>query len=106
MVEAFALALSGYARNETRLRGAQGVFLQIIDSAHFAGRDTFLEATSDLADRCRKSRPAAGRPVRLPGERALRDKAAQLERGIAIDDNVRVKLDAWAVRLGLASPAG
>lgn len=106
MVEAFALALSGYARNETRLRGGQGVFLQLIDPAHFAGQGTFLAATTDLADRCRNSRPAAaGRPVRLPGERALRDKATGMERGVAVDEKVRAQLDVWAVRLGLAPSA-
>jgi L-lactate dehydrogenase len=68
MVEAFALALSGHGRLTPKQRGAQGVFLQLIDPAAFSGRGTFLDETTELVRRCTQSRPAEGsRGVRLPG---------------------------------------
>lgn len=102
MVEAFALALSGFGRKDTPVRGAQGVFLQIIDPGHFAGRDAFLDETTDLVRRCKASRTAAGRgEVRLPGERALRDKARQLRDGITIEAALAERLHQWAQQLGV-----
>lgn len=100
MVEAFALALSGHSRNLTQERGGQGVFLQLIDPRAFAGRDAFLAATTDLVQKCKASRPAPGRGVRMPGERALRDKAAHLAAGIPIEDAVVSSLNKWAEKLG------
>jgi LDH2 family malate/lactate/ureidoglycolate dehydrogenase len=102
LVEAFALALSGFGRDQPRLRGAQGVFLQVIDPARFGnGSSAFLAATTALVGQCRQSRPAQGSPgVRLPGEHALRGKQEQLAQGIVYAPPVLALLDDWAERLG------
>ncbi|MEJ8857549.1 Ldh family oxidoreductase [Variovorax robiniae] len=102
LVDAFALALSGFGRDQPRVRGAQGVFLQLMDPAHFGlGKAGFLDATTALVEQCRTARPATGgNGVRLPGERALKDKKAQLANGIVFSQDVLTVLDAWAVRLG------
>ncbi|WP_413738438.1 Ldh family oxidoreductase [Sodalis sp. RH21] len=93
MVEAFALALSGYGRKTPRQRGAQGVFLQFIDPEFFAGRQAFLEETTDFVRRCKASRVAEGKQsIRLPGERALSEKARQLKEGLDIDDVLWARL--------------
>src|SRR5690606_7475347 len=49
-VEAFALALSGYGRNDLSGPGGQGVFLQIIDPNGFGGLDSFLDETTFFAE--------------------------------------------------------
>ena len=106
MVEAFALALSGVGRDQPRVRGAQGVFLQIVNPAHFGnGQAAFLAATTALVAQCRNSRPAVpGRPVRLPGERALQLKKEQKTQGIEVPANLLADLEARGEKLGVASP--
>lgn len=101
IVEAFALALAGFGRDQPRVRGAQGVFLQVIDPGHFgSGHSAFLAATSALVHQCRHSRPAqGGAGVRLPGDRALAGKRRQLIQGIAYGPEVLMPLDDWARRL-------
>lgn len=97
MVEAFALALSGHGRLAPKERGAQGVFLQLIDPAAFSGKDAFLDETSGLARRCRQSRPAEGSPgVRMPGERAMSEKRRQLSGGLEVGEALLDRLAALA----------
>lgn len=101
LVEAFALALAGFGREEPRQRGAQGVFLQLIDPAAFGrGRSGFLAATTALVQQCHASRTAPGASIRLPGERALAAKERQLREGLELAAEIVAQLDAWADRLG------
>ncbi len=101
VVEAFALALSGYGRRNAPTRGGQGVFLQIIDPAAFAGRDAFLDETTELVRRCKSSQLAPGHSeIRLPGERALREKARQLNEGLTLSAALITTLLRWAAQLG------
>jgi len=99
IVEAFALALSGHARNVPSVPGSQGVFLQLIDPGKFAGREAFLAGTTDLVQRCKGSRPVPGRSIRLPGERALACKSEQLVQGIVVDKAVVAAIDHWSEQL-------
>jgi len=101
IVEAFALALSGHGRIGSPPRGSQGVFLQVIDPDRFCGRDAFLAETTELVRRCKASRVAGTREIRLPGERALREKAEQLVAGVLIDAGVIAALNQWARRLNV-----
>ncbi|MBP0445047.1 Ldh family oxidoreductase [Roseomonas sp. SSH11] len=102
MVEALSLGLSGHGRSTAPSRGGQGVFLQVIDPAAFAGREAFLRETTALAERCRASRPrAGGPPVRLPGERALANRARHLAEGLPYSRQVLDSITDWARRLGV-----
>ncbi len=102
VVEAFALALSGYGRRNAPARGGQGVFLQIIDPAAFGGRDAFLDETTELARRCKSSRLAQGHSeIRLPGERALREKARQHDEGLTLPVALITALRQQAAQLGV-----
>ncbi|WP_338665225.1 Ldh family oxidoreductase [Pararoseomonas sp. SCSIO 73927] len=102
MVEALSLGLSGHGRSTVPARGGQGVFLQVIDPAAFAGRDAFLRETTALAERCRGSRPREGSPpVRLPGERALANRARHLAEGLPYPARVLASIEDWAHRLGV-----
>lgn len=102
MVEAFALALSGHGRLTPKQRGAQGVFLQLIDPAAFCGAEAFLAETTDFVRRCKTSRPAEGaKGIRLPGERAMQEKRRQLQGGLEIADELFERLVALASARGI-----
>ncbi|YCI06150.1 Ldh family oxidoreductase (plasmid) [Ensifer sp. D2-11] len=89
MVEAFALALSGHGRLTPKQRGAQGVFLQLIDPNAFSGAEAFLAESTDFVRRCKASRLAEGaRGIRLPGERAMSEKRRQSHSGLEIADDL------------------
>ena len=49
MVEALALALSGYGRNSPtpRVRGAQGVYMQLIDPSKLGGLDVAIRYSAE-----------------------------------------------------------
>lgn len=101
LVEAYALALAGYGREQTRQRGAQGVFVQLIDPAAFgSGSAGFLASMTDLVRRCHASRTAPGQAIRLPGERALAERRRQRAAGIEYDAALVETLDQWARKLG------
>lgn len=102
MVEALSLGLSGFGRLPGTPRGGQGVFLQAIDPAAFAGRDVFLDETTALAQRCQASRPRMeGMPVRLPGQRALGNRERNRIEGLAYPEHFMSSLGDWAGRLGV-----
>lgn len=101
MVEAFALALSGHGRLTSKQRGAQGVFLQLINPNAFSGQSAFLAETTEFARRCKASRPAEGsRGVRLPGERAMAEKRRQMVSGLEVSDDLFEKISKRARDLG------
>ncbi|SMO93444.1 Ldh family oxidoreductase [Paracoccus laeviglucosivorans] len=105
MVEAWGLALSGHGRRTPQARGGQGVCLQIIDSAAFAGREAFLDETTELVRRCHASRPSGSQPVRLPGERAYAEHARQMAEGIEISEALAQTLRDRSKAAGITPPA-
>ncbi len=106
VVEALSLALSGGGRALAPDAFGQGVFLQVVDPRHLGGGlDYFLRETSELAARCRARRVPEGRaPVRLPGERSLREREHRLQTGVPIDAGVQERLAARASAAGLEFP--
>lgn len=109
MVEAMALALSGYGRTTPNRMFGEGVFVQVINPAHFAGRDMFLDEMQALADASHASRSVpGGAPVRLPGERALALRDRIDVEGLQLPDNVLGALQPWMKKHGVglqAAPA-
>lgn len=98
VVEALALALSGYGRGAEHRSFGEGVFLQVINPNMFAGRAIFEAEMSRLADSCRASRvPAGAEAVRLPGERALQRARAAAEEGVEVSLASRELLAPWLV---------
>lgn len=102
MVEAFALALTGHGRHQQHARGSQGVFLQVLNPALLGGgRETFLDETTWLRQRCLASTPAEGRDgVRLPGQRARERRADQLANGLLLEERLVAAFDAKAASFG------
>jgi L-lactate dehydrogenase len=81
------------------------VFVIAIDPARFAGLPAFTRETGWMADAVHANPPVpGGGPVRLPGERALRLRAEQLARGVALHPSIPPALATRAARAGLAAP--
>jgi LDH2 family malate/lactate/ureidoglycolate dehydrogenase len=96
-VEALTLALPGSGRRTKPDKFGQGVFLQVLNPRLLGGLDAFLDETTYLADACHASRVREGSPpVRLPGERALAMRRAQMSEGISLADDVLARMNAWA----------
>jgi len=106
LVEALTSALAGHGRADPAEGWGASVFVQLIDPGAFAGRDAFVRETTRLAELCRTTPVAAGAPpVRLPGERALARRAAQLEGGVTLRAGIPESLRPWADRFGVGMPA-
>ena len=98
--EVLALAVPGYGRRTRPNRFGQGVFLQVIDPARFAGSEDYLDEVDHLVASVR----ADPGPVRLPGERALRSRAEQLAAGVTLHPDTPARLARWSAELGVRFP--
>jgi len=106
LIEALTSGLAGHGRADGPKEWGASVFLQLIDPGAFAGRDAFVRETTRLAELCHTTPVAAGQPpVRLPGERALARRAAQLDDGVTLRPGILASLRPWADRLGVGMPA-
>jgi LDH2 family malate/lactate/ureidoglycolate dehydrogenase len=105
LVEALSAALGGFGRADPAEGWGASVFLQVIDPERFAGRQAFVREAAWLVDAARANPPLPGRgPVRVPGERGLALKRAQLARGIELYPSILPSLRPWAEKLGVALP--
>ena len=105
MGEALALALSGYGRTTPNRMFGEGVFVQVINPAHFAGRDMFLDEMQALVDASHASRPVPdGAAVRMPGERALARRGQVDAGGLQLPDSVLGALQPWMRKHGVGLP--
>ncbi len=105
LVEALTGGLSGHGRADPREGWGSTTFLEIFQPGLFGGRQDFLRQTSWLARACRQSPPRPGFDrVRLPGERGLRRREAQLRDGVELHPDVMPALRPWAEKLGFELP--
>ncbi|GIK38426.1 MAG: lactate dehydrogenase [Chloroflexota bacterium] len=105
LVEALTSALAGHGRSEQPQQWGASVLLQVIDPAAFGGRENFLRETEWLAEACRNNAPKPGSPpVRLPGSRALRLRAEQVEQGVALYPTILPSLQPWSEKLRVSPP--
>jgi L-lactate dehydrogenase len=105
IVEALTSGLSGHGRSESPLPWTASVFLQVIDPDAFGGRDAFVREMQFVADMCRTTPVAPGNPpVRLPGERALAMRRAQIRNGVELYRTIMPALAPWAERFGVLLP--
>ena len=73
--------------------------------AAFGGTDAFLRQADWLVAACRASAPRPGAStVRLPGQRGLALRREQLDRGVALHEDVVPALVPWASKLNVALP--
>jgi L-lactate dehydrogenase len=105
LVEALTSALAGHGRADQPGRWGASVFLQLIDPAAFGGLDAFTHETQWFADAARSNPTRPGDlPVRLPGSRALRLRAEQVENGITLYPTILPGLAGWLEKLGVSMP--
>lgn len=105
LVEALTAGLAGQGRDDPGPRWGATLFVQVLDPAAFAGQAAFGAALDPVVAACR-NQPAAdpARPVRLPGERALRLRAEGLQGGLVPQPAVWQAIAGWAQRLGQPIP--
>jgi LDH2 family malate/lactate/ureidoglycolate dehydrogenase len=105
MVEALTSGLAGYGRSQHPAGWQASVFLQVLDPDAFGGRDSFVRETAYLAELCRTTPVAPGRPpVRLPGEGALSRRRHHLRAGVTLPPTAMPALEPWAAKYGLPLP--
>ena len=106
MIEAMTAALAGFGRADPKEGWGATVFVQALDPRAFGGLDAYARQMDWLVDACHDAKPREGVPrVRLPGERGLKLKREQLERGVELHSTVLPSLEPWAAKLGVAMPA-
>lgn len=105
IVELLTGGLSGVGHTGDAVDVGNLVYLQVTDPEAFSGRSDFERDASALADACRASRVPPGRPhVRMPGDRALAERARQLADGIELYPTIMQDLEPWAKKLGVSVP--
>jgi L-lactate dehydrogenase len=105
-VEALTGGLAGFGRADPKQGWGATVFLQILDPAAFAGSAGFVRQMDEVARQCHASRPSqAGRPVRLPGEKAYALAERQRVEGVVLHEGIMEALKPWAEKLKVAAPA-
>jgi LDH2 family malate/lactate/ureidoglycolate dehydrogenase len=105
LVEALTAALSGHGRSDHPTKWGASVFLQLLDPQAFGGIDYFTQEIGWLAEACRSNQTKQGDPpVRLPGERALRLRAEQIQGGVSLYPTIIPALKPWAEKFGIPLP--
>jgi len=105
--ESLTGGLAGFGRADPGEGWGATTFVQVLDPEAFGGRDAFIRQQAWIARACREAtpRPGGGR-VRLPGERGLKLKREQLDRGIELHPSILPALAPWAAKLGVALTSG
>ncbi len=84
---------------------ANSVFIQVIDPAAFGDRSAYQREMSHLFRRVHESAAdPGGSDVRVPGERAWKQRQEQLHNGVELYPGVLDGMLECAARLGVASP--
>ena len=106
LIEAMTAALTGFGRADPKEGWGATVFVQALDPRAFGGLDAFRRQTDWLVDACHGAAPRPGvERVRLPGERGLKLRREQLERGVALHPTILPMIEPWSAKLGVPMPA-
>jgi LDH2 family malate/lactate/ureidoglycolate dehydrogenase len=106
LVEAMTSALGGYGRADEPTQWGASVFLQIIDPQAFGGLDAFTREMTWFAENSQNNPVPPGKPpVRLPGSRAQRLRAEQLENGVVLYTGIMPALQSWSEQFDVPLPA-
>lgn len=106
LVEALTSALCGFGRAEPSQGWGASVLVLVLDPARFGGLPGFTREAAWMEEAVHANPPAAGGPApRLPGERALRLRAEQLARGVALHPAIPPVLAARCAAAGIPVPS-
>ena len=105
MIEALTQGLGGFGRADGKTAWGASVFIQVFDPDAFGGLSDYTRQMGWIAEACRETPPVPdGKPVRLPGERALARKREALESGLVLYPGIMDGLLPHAERLGVVLP--
>ena len=105
IVEMLTGALAGFGRADPKEGWGAIVTVQVIDPEAFGGRAAFERQADWLVDACRNNPPRPGfESVRLPGQRGLALRREQLQRGVALNEEILPALIPWASKLDVRLP--
>ncbi len=106
IVEMLTGALAGFGRADPKEGWGATVAVHAIDPDAFGGRAAFERQADWLVAACRDNPPRPGvEAVRLPGQRGLSLRREQLQRGVALNEDILPALAPWAAKLSVAVPA-
>ena len=105
MIESMTCGLAGFGRADPPEGWGASVFVQVLDPEAFGGRAALQRQTDHLREISHASKPQPGvERVRLPGERGLALKAAQISGGVALHPSIMPALLPLASELGVPLP--
>jgi LDH2 family malate/lactate/ureidoglycolate dehydrogenase len=105
MIEALTQGLSGFGRAERPTEWGCQAFVQVFDTAAFAGTDAFTREIDATAADCRAALPAPGvDAVRLPGQQAGARRREAEAKGVRLYPSIMDNLRPWAERFDVAMP--
>ncbi|SAL48542.1 dehydrogenase [Caballeronia sordidicola] len=105
MVEALTGGLAGFGRADPGEGWGATVSITLYDPEAFGGMAAFQRQMDWLADACRANPPRVpGQPVRMPGDRAIARRLAQLADGVHLQDAIHAPLEACGSRYGIPFP--
>jgi len=105
LVEALTGGLAGHGRADPPEGWGATVFLTLYDPDAFGGSADFARQTDWIGQACRDNPPRPGAPaVRMPGDRGLAQRQAQLQGGVALHPSIAPMLRECAQRHGLRMP--
>lgn len=106
LVEALTGGLAAHGRADPKEGWGATVFVQLLDPEAFGGLEGAARQLDFVAAACHASAPRVpGQPVRLPGERGLARRAAQLRDGVELHASIRPLIAPWEQKFGIAAPA-
>lgn len=102
LVESLTGGLAGHGRADPKEGWGATVHLTMYDLKAFGGQEDFLRQMDTVAERCRGNKPIdPQRPVRLPGERGLEQRAQQLKDGVQLHPSILPSLEDYAKKYGV-----
>ena len=105
IVEMLTGALAGFGRADPKEGWGATVAVHAIDPDAFGGRAAFERQADWLVEACRDNPPRPGvDAVRLPGQRGLSLRREQLQRGVALNEDIMPALIPWASKLDVKVP--
>jgi len=102
LVESLTGGLAGHGRADPKEGLGATVHITLYDLNGFAGKTEFLRQMDEIARQCHASQPISpDSPVRLPGEKGLKNMQDQIRNGVKLHPSIASSLQPYEERFGL-----